>query len=228
MVKSKRSRLKARQKKRSCPRNVGQISKVAPEQCAVKLAYQETWNANFGAYAYWNKVYSLNSAYDPLYTVGGGTCTGYVQWIALYRYCLVTSVTIKYSLYNSHAADAGYYLTMYAIPFASWQVGDSSSVPTLDLVRETPWSKWHDNFVGAHPHNPFTFTMTLDVAKLEGQPLVPKTSYSSTVDSDPSLQLTAQIGAIATDGTTTGQTAFGTVDISYVCTFYQKRVFSTT
>jgi len=201
---------------------------IAPARMKASIRYQGNLAANTGAYTYWSNVYSLNSAYDPLYTVGGGSCTGYAQWIALYRYCRVTSVQIKYTVFNLHAVESGFLITMYAVPFASWQIGDSSSVPTLDLVKESTWSSFHDNFAGSHPSNPFTMVKSYNIADIEGTQLVPPIDYSSTVDTDPAKQVTVQVGIIATDGTTTGQTAFGTIEIQYQCEFYQRRVFSVT
>lgn len=206
-------------------RNPGMI---APSTVSCSLTYQDYGNVSSGGAVYWNKVYSLNSAFDPLYSVGGGACTGYAEWMGLYRYCLVKSVQIRFGAHNyGQPEEAGKALIMYVIPFASWQVGDSGSVPSLNLVRESAFSRFSTIYSGNSAMNPHVMNIRFDIAQLESGPLQSRIQYSSSSTADPAAQLTAQVGVIAADGATTAQTGFYDINITYHCVMWQRRVFGT-
>lgn len=193
---------------------------IVPQSLTVQLKYQ-----HFTAISPTSLTtlvnFSLNSPYDPVYDLSGGNCTGYSQLIALYQFCLVQSVLIRFSAQNTSAAQPAY---MFIVPFNSTQ-----SIPTLTrgLVMETPYGRWADLYFGNSAVNPHTITTGYNLRTLEGHSLVPFVDYSCTSSADPTRQLVASIGVSALDGATVGVSGSFTVVLTYNCFFWQKRIFDT-
>jgi hypothetical protein len=112
---------------------------------------------------------------------------------------------------------------MFAIPFPSSQ--SPTIAPNLDTVKETPNSVWWPNYAGPSSYNPHTMEKKYRISGIEGQQLLPKISYSCTASADPIHQPTIQIGALAADGSTVGFAGLIAVELTYWCTFWQKKIF---
>lgn len=196
---------------------------VCNAEVVVNLGFQDWWSFT-SAGPYVTRSYALNNAYDPVYTVGGGSCTGYSQWMALYQYARVESVEVMISAQNE-STSVGKGITVFAVPFPSTQT--PSVVPTLDLIMESAYGRSVDLFVGNSVLNPGQLAGEWSLKGIEGNSLVPRLSYSSTSSGGPDKIITCLCGIIASDGISIALTGSFKVRIVYRVLFWQRRVFGT-
>jgi len=203
------------------PRNMG-----CPQESRVVLKYQASGNFATGGAPYAYSNYSLNSVFDPLYDLGGGVVTGFKEWMGLYKYYLVTRSVIFYRYMNTVSAGVGADTTMFIVPYGSSQSSESGTPPTLDVIRESFRSVYHNNFQAPSFFNPFGLDLSVDISSLEGGSVTSqKVLYSGYSNTDPPLQPFAKVGIISSDGVTDGRIGPYEIVIQYYCTFWQKRAF---
>jgi len=192
---------------------------VCPPTSKAVLRFQDYMNVSSVSTSTYRN-YSMNSAFDPLYDTGGGTCTGYQHWLDLYEYCMVSKIAVQVSYQNAHPTIPS---IMFIIPYNSSQ---TPVTPNLDYVKETPYALWWPNYAGPSSYNPHTMRHIYSNPQIEGRSLNPWRSYSSTQTADPILQLSMSIGALAADGVTPGFNGLISVEVSYSCIFWQKKIFA--
>lgn len=193
---------------------------LSPDRVLVSLKYQGLIDAA-GTLPY-GSVPLCSSAYDPQWSAGGGNCTGYSQWMGIYSYCLVRNVSITATYHNTIGSAS----TIFIQAYPSSQVGSSASVPLIDNIKEGRNSVFYDMGYNNSLRNPYTLTHSYNVERLEGTPLTPKQSWSSTASSSPTLMTGFMAGYIATNSTSL-MTGRLTYDVTFSCELYQRRVFGT-
>lgn len=191
---------------------------VIPPSLTVQLKYQTVFQISASTLMTYES-YSLNSPYDPLYGTGGGNCTGFPELASLYNYSMVSSCRVEATYQNTGEVPA----YMFIFPRNSSQLPGALN---RDLIFETPFSRYFEVFLGQTVFNPHKLTVSFSCSTLEGHELVPWIDYSCTASSDPTKQLTVQVGAASLDGATVGVAGFMNVVLTYRCTFWQKKLFS--
>jgi len=97
----------------------------------VTFRYQKTLALTAGAGGYATEEYSMNSPYDPLYTVGGGVCTGFASLMALYSRFFVKKARLQFAPTQlSNSGDV-----YFVLPVRSDEAA-AGVVPTADMVME--------------------------------------------------------------------------------------------
>lgn len=203
---------------------------VCPESVTVTLKFQ--YSANFITDVYNYSVFSMNSVYDPLYTAGGGSCTGYLTWASLYDRYYVSRTTVEAFFMNrSDSAAVGHQVLAYILPFTSAQAAAGSAiVVTPDLVSESArcTSVLLPPNLGAS-NSSGRLTQSYDVSNFEGNPSVSANwlGLSGRVGADPTSEGCINVGFVACDGTTATCSIEMFVVVTYRVRFYARLVFGT-
>jgi len=104
---------------------------LLPPKIKSTFRFQRALALTAGAGGYAVEEYSMNSPYDPLYTVGGGICTGFTTLMGLYSRCLVKVARLTLAVTSmSHGGD------MYFILPVRSDEAAAGVVPTADMVME--------------------------------------------------------------------------------------------
>jgi len=104
---------------------------LLPYKLKTTFRFQRALALTAGAGGYAAEEYSMNSPYDPLYTVGGGICTGWNALMGLYSRCLVKVAKLTLAVTSmSHGGDVYFILPVRADEAAA------GVVPTADMVME--------------------------------------------------------------------------------------------
>jgi len=142
--------------------------------------------------------------------------------MTLYQYCIVNAITIRLTYQNTGTIPATMFMTCYS----SSQAGDAASPPLINTIKESVNTQWWDTGVGTSVYNPHTITCRYDLSSIEGASLTPVRTWSSTYNGSPTLVQSVQLGAIASDvfSTIAGRLS---VQASYHCRFYARKVFGT-
>lgn len=83
-------------------RSTAMAKPLTPSNYRSTLFYYDYFNfASGGAAAFHVQVFRLNSPRDPLYAVGGGSCTGFDKLATLFNRIRVLSVDVRYWGYNT-------------------------------------------------------------------------------------------------------------------------------
>jgi hypothetical protein len=196
---------------------------IVPKSHQVVLRFQEYVGLNSGATTYAYSTYSMNSALDPLYTIGGGSCTGFVQWMTLYNRFYVTGCRISSTIYNGGNST----ILHYHLAMRSDDAG-AGVTPTVDKILEGRNGRYAVTWPGAHPSNGRSLTVSYAPTLFEGLPATSnRTELSGDASSDPAIQPAVQVGFIG-PGTTTGIAINMLVVVEYTTIFYSPRLLGDT
>jgi len=104
---------------------------LLPPKLKSTFRFQRQLSLTAGATSYAAEEYSMNSPYDPLYTIGGGICTGFATLMSLYSRALVKNATIKLAVCSmSHGGDI-----YFILPVRSDEAA-AGVIPTTDMIME--------------------------------------------------------------------------------------------
>jgi hypothetical protein len=192
---------------------------IVPDKHSAVIRFQEYIGLNSGANTYAYQSYSMNSPFDPLYTIGGGTCTGFTEWMTLYNRFYVTACRISSVIYNGGANTQFH----YHMAMRSADAG-AGVVPTLDRILEGRNSRYQMIWPGQHPSNGRALTVIYKPSAFEGLPNTSnREELSGDSASDPAIQPAVQVGFFG-PGATTGLTSNMLVVVEYTTLFYSPRL----
>jgi len=104
---------------------------LLPPKLEVTFRFQRVLALTAGAGGYATEEYSMNSPYDPLYTVGGGICTGFASLMALYSRFYVKKARLQFAPTSlSNSGDV-----YFVLPVRSDEAA-AGVVPTADMAME--------------------------------------------------------------------------------------------
>lgn len=191
---------------------------VADKHVAV-IRFQEYVGLTSGATTYAYSTYSLNSPFDPLYTIGGGTCTGFAEWMTLYNRFYVSACRVSSVIYNGGSNTQFH----YHMAMRSADAG-AGVTPTIDRILEGRNSRYIMIWPGQHPSNGRALTVIYKPALFEGLPVTSnRDELSGDSASDPAIQPAVQVGFFG-PGPTTGLSSNLLVVIEYTTLFYSPRL----
>jgi len=198
---------------------VSNPSPIVPEKMHAVLRFQYYEGLAGGANAYAYVFFSMNSPYDPLYSVGGGKCTGFEEWMTLYTRFYVSKCTISAIMYNGSNSP----IIAYQLPVRSDEAGGGVT-PTIDKIMEGKDGRYHYLSTGAHPANGRPLTVTYMPARFEGLPVVSnREELSGDVATDPDVQPAVQVGWLCPAGTAALTIAI-LATVEYTTMFYRPRL----
>jgi len=157
-----------------------------------RFQYQAVWNHGAGVYA--QTEISMNSPYDPLYTVGGGVCTGFPNLIALYSRFFVNQARLQAQISGVTASAAD---LMYILPVRSDEAA-GGVIPTLDMITEGQAPVF--NMLAASPQTQLVLRSSLSPSKFQGLTKQNKDELSGSIALDPVIQPAWYVGTYSTTG----------------------------
>ncbi len=168
---------------------------LVPEKMKVVFRYQSATTFTIPAGLYVMSQISMNSAYDPLYTVGGGVCTGFAEWMALYaRYFVKRARCVTQPVTNSNPGDILFTLALRS------NEATAGVVPTLDMITESRNCCFHMMVNGTTSYT--TLEDVRDPAQFEGLSGQNKNDLSGSLAADPTIQPVWYVGAYGVNGHT--------------------------
>lgn len=210
--------LKARPsyRRRVYRRSVPRAPLIVSKSYTNKLKYMDYFNfATGGVAAHVNYQFRHNSCRDPVYGVGGGSCTGFAELAALYRSYRVIGSRIRIWSYNT--CNSPVIIGVIAQSSDYTMPGTASTFQqTLferpDICRSRTLTPYTGTGM-AHPRCAFSYYKSL--RSLEGRKIVLDDDYTATSTSEPSVETLWNVCLVALDGAATSCTANVRVEITY-------------
>jgi len=166
-------------------------------RATVRFYYNTLLDAGAGA-AYAVTQIAMNSPYDPLFTVGGGVCTGFANWMNFYGHFFVHRCRIKQSLWQIQGSPAP--SVSFLLPVRSDQAA-AGITPTIDMVTECPDATSATQFAGQWIANGQEIERTWVPTRFDGVSKVSnKREYSGDASNDPVYQPVVYCGFISAGG----------------------------
>lgn len=203
---------------------------ICPPSMDVKLRWQYV-NNNLSmqtpgtAYSY--AALSLNSAYDPLYQIGGGSCTGFAQWMTLYNRYIVTDVVISMRIRNTSATSIGNNIVAFILEVPSYQVTTVGTAVSEDVLetRKCSTKIIPYNTTGLYT----TLTRSINIKAVESLPslIADYSNLSGSSAASPNRQCLALAGVCRPTGSQSGCVAECVFMMEFSVHLYAPRVFET-
>lgn len=199
---------------------------IAPDRARVKLKYQERISitpSTLGTSLY---EFRGNGPYDPNVTGVGGQPTGWDEWTALYKRCLVRASKIRIEVMSVDGTDTD----KENLEFAIMPAGGSSYLTSdTQEIGVLPYGKFRLMYFGAdgNPTNN-VITSYMSTAKIFGQSaasISAEKDYQSLVTTTPSLQWYWDVYYQPADEASS-ETYLMYVTISYYCEFWERIILS--
>jgi hypothetical protein len=169
---------------------------------------------------------TLNGCYDPLFTLGGGTATGFTALAALYNRYIVTRTTVVMRIRNDSPAVIGNDIVAFIMELPSTQtnmVGTLVSADVQEARRTTTCVIPFNNTFGYRE-----ISRTIDILQLEALPSLwaDYANLSGAPNANPARSPVALCGCLRPAGMTTGCTAEAMILVEFTVTFYQPTQFT--
>lgn len=205
--------------------NVG--TTIVPTRMSTVLRFQTVNNSlSFATTQSAYVTISVNGAYDPLYTLGGGSCTGFAELAALYNRYIVTKAHIRMDILNSSTNSVGNNLVAFIAEIPASQVGMVGTTVSEDILESR---RCTTNLVSRSDAVEFRrIERDIDVLTLEGLPslMADYENLSGSKTANPDRTCVALCGATRPTGPQASNTAEVLVVVDYYMTFYQPTVFT--
>jgi hypothetical protein len=153
------------------------------------------------------RTYAINNVYDPLYALGGYSCTFYEELVALYNRWYVVGVSVSSTFYCTGTKTS----STFMIPFRS-----SQTIPTFNInnIFANSRALVHYNGTGNSVCNPYRLDYNINLSELEGVKVAGVPDYWGNVAAGPLILPKLVVGSISSDGVT-----LSNVDLVTVITF---------
>jgi len=161
---------------------------------------------------------SMNSVFDPLYTVGGGVCTGFAEAMAIYSRFYVKSATFSVQILSATTSSADL-LFMNAVRSDEAAAG---VIPTLDIITEGLGSTSTLALSGAIPGH---LEGKFYPASFQGLSKQNKDELSGSLTVDPVIQPAVYCGVYSATGAT-GHSLTGLIIVSYDVELYRPNTLN--
>ncbi len=155
----------------------------------------------------------MNSVYDPDYTTGGGSCSGFTAYSLMYNYYRVDHFSIDVDIANQEN---------FPVMFIMAPVSGSFSGDPLDLA-EMPYAK-KGVLSAKGGQDRLTLKYSTSIAALVGsKTALLSDNYASQVTTNPAytalmtLAINCDGGAVLTNG------VFGSIRVKYRVIFYKRQ-----
>lgn len=197
---------------------------IVPNSLVTKVRYMDYFlMATGGVSAYQTIAFRMNGAYDPVASVGGGTCTGWNQLASIYGKYRVLGAKIEIWAYNTCQSP------VIVSIFARSSTG---SVPSSSTEIQQKSFEYNSD-VKAKQMVPFTtgngiprcyLSMYKSIRRLEGNRINLDEDYSSATTTTPTVQTYFDVNLCSLDGTSVSSTSNYTIRITYYTRFYEPVV----
>lgn len=204
---------------------VKRLPTISPDSIVVCMKYSDYFNfASGGAAAHVTTPFRMNGAYDPVVAVGGGTCSGWNEWSAIYGRYRVLASKIKVWGYNTCA-------TPLIFSIFSRNSTDTALASAVEIqqksmeygkdVRATRVIPHTGNGM-AHPE--FRLKMYKTIKGVEGSKDYDDEAYTAAMSTTPVNQTYWDVNVVAMDGVAVSITCNALVQIYYYVKLYQRNI----
>jgi len=191
---------------------------LLPEKLRTVFRYQRTDSFATGGGVYAQTEISMNSPYDPLYTVGGGICTGFNTLLTLYSRFFVKKARIQAQFLPSVAAS----VASYILPVRSDEAA-AGVIPTADMITEGQESVF--SFQAGEVSSSNVIRSTLSPSRFQGLAGQNKEQLSGYITTDPTIQPAWYVGIYSVGGTV-GQASVAFTLVEYDTELYRPNTLS--
>jgi hypothetical protein len=169
---------------------------------------------------------TLNGVYDPLYSLGGGSCTGFAALMALYNRYIVSNVRVTMRLRNSSSSAPGNDLVMFIWEIPSAQTGLVGTVVSEDILEARRCSTCVIPYNSAFSYR--ELTRAVGIVELESIPslVADYANLSGTGSSNPNRTPIALAGVCRPTGAQAGSTCEGVFVMEFDTVFYSPAAFT--
>lgn len=201
---------------------------IVPQRLKTVLRWQNVQNAlSMGLVQSAYITIALNGPYDPLYTLGGGSCTGFRELAALYNRYIVDRCRITMRMRNGSSSSVGNDLVGFIMEVPAVQVGMVGSVVTEDVLEARRCSTMvlpYNNTFGYR-----ALMRDVIIRDLEALPtlVADYEALSGTGSSNPSRSPVALAGFTRPGGPQASTTVECIYCVEFSVTFYQPTQFTT-
>jgi len=169
---------------------------------------------------------ALNGLYDPLFTLGGGSCTGFPQLMALYNRYIVSSTRLTARIRNSSSTSVGNDLVAYVLEIPAIQANMVGTIVSEDVLEARRCTTAVIPYNNAHQYR--ELSRTVSIVQLEALPslLADYDDLSGTTNSNPTRTPIALVGITRPGGAQASSQAEMVLVVEFDTTFYQPTTFT--
>lgn len=212
-------------KRRRLARRKAKIYRVpmtADNRKVVKLRYADLITLNGTVNTPANRVYKLNSPYDPDHTGVGSQPAGFDQWMALYNKCTVIGAKIKLTALSTNSSS----ITGRAV-FGMYMRNNASVAGTVNDALVKSRATWRAlSAIGGGPATGFTM-LKWSARKFWGIPrkdsLIGRSEYNCTASADPNTIAYLVAFACGPNESADPDPVDMMITIDYICVFTEPK-----
>lgn len=194
-----------------------------PSSMRVKLRYTADVDLNVTADSGTKITYSMNSAFDPLYSFGGATCSGFSQWAGIYERYMVSGAKITFSGTATSNDNASLVVGIRSRPSSLPALADDAFYGDWLIESKSPCYRRLPKWVTPQPYPRFSLSKYFSVKRTEQISMLDDVHYGASTAADPANEAVIDVVASYTTGTGTC-TIPAHVTITYYVKFYRPKV----
>lgn len=210
---------KAVRRYRRYPKRVGirRSPTEFPSSMFMKLRFTEDRPLNITVGSGALTSYSMNSPFDPLYGLGGGSCSGFAQFAAVYERYLCTGCKVVFTGVATANDNSSLVVGMRARPSSHPVPTGTSFYGDWLIESKSPCYRRLPSWVTPQPYSRWSLTKYFSVKGTEAVKSLEDVYYAATTAADPTNQPLVDIVAGYTTGTGTC-----VLDCHVTITYYVK------
>jgi len=200
---------------------------IVPERLSSVLRWQNVNNSLSAATQQSSYVaVVLNGCYDPLYSLGGGSCTGFTALMQLYNRFIVTSTRVTMRIRNGASTSIGNEMIAYILEIPSIQVNMVGTMVSEDVLEARRCTTMVVPYNNTHQFR--EMSRTVDIRKLEALPslVAAYESLSGISNGNPARTPVALVGITRPGGAQASTTCEMILVLEFDVTFYQPTQFT--
>lgn len=169
----------------------------------------------------------LNGIFDPLFTLGGGSPTGFTELSALYNRYIVSTCSVRMNLRNSSATAVGNDIVGYLLELPSVQTNLVGTIVSEDITEARRCTTEMIPYNNANQYK--EMIRHTNIVQLEALPslVADYEALSGSRTSNPQRTPIMLCGVTRPGGLQAGCTAEATFVVEYRVLFYQPVTFTT-
>jgi hypothetical protein len=168
----------------------------------------------------------LNGCYDPLFTLGGGSCTGFTALAALYNRYIVTDTRVTMRIRNSSSTSVGNDMVAFIFELPSIQTNMVGTIVSEDVLEARRCTTCVVPYNNTHQYRELTRSVV--IRQLEALPslVAAYDDLSGTPSGNPVRTPVALCGVTRPGGAQASTTCEMVLVLEFDVTFYQPTQFT--
>jgi len=169
---------------------------------------------------------TLNGCYDPLFTLGGGTPTGFTELMALYNRYIVTKTRVCMRLRNGSSTSVGNDHIAFIMEVPAIQANLVGSIVSEDILEARRCTTMTIPYANTHQYR--EMNRLVDICQLEALPslIADYDNLSGSRSTNPARSCVALCGITRPGGAQASNQEEGQFVVEFSVTFYQPTQFT--